>query len=85
MLRACALDFRKAWDDQLALIDFFDNNSYHASIGMAPYEALYGTRCKTPLRWQEINEALTIRPEFIQATIDKIKVSQQRMRAAQSH
>jgi len=42
MLQACALDFKSAWDEQLALIEFSYNNSYHASIGMAPYEALYG-------------------------------------------
>jgi len=51
MLRACALDFKKVWDEQLALIKFSYNNSYHASIGVAPYEALYGRRCRTPLCW----------------------------------
>jgi len=54
MLRACTLDFKSAWDEQLALIEFFYNNSYHASIGMALYEALYGRKCRTPLCWQKI-------------------------------
>ena len=49
MLRSCALDFKSVWDEQLALIEFSCNNSYHASIGMAPYEALYGRKRKTPL------------------------------------
>ena len=74
MLRACALDFKSAWDEQLALIEFSYNNNYHASIGMAPYKALYGRKCRTLLCWQEIDEALTIGPELIQATMDKVKV-----------
>jgi len=84
MPRACALDFKKAWDEQLALIEFSYNN-YHASIGMAPYETLYVRRWRTPLCCQEIDGAQTIGPELIQATTDKIWVIQERMRAAQSH
>jgi len=49
MLRACALDFKSAWDEQLALIEFSYNNSYHASIGMALYEALYRRKYRTSL------------------------------------
>ena len=74
MLRDCALDFKKAWDEQLALIKFSYNNSYHSSIRMAPYEALYGRSCRTPLCWQDIEEALTIGQELIHATTDKIRV-----------
>jgi len=84
MLRACSLDFKSVWDEQLALIEFSCNNSHHASIGMAPYEALYGRKCRTPLCWQEIDEALTIGTELIQATTDKIRLIQECMRAAQS-
>jgi len=62
MLRACAMDFKNAWDEQLALIEFAYDNNYHASIGMAPYEASYGRRCQTLLYWQEIDKALTIGP-----------------------
>jgi len=77
MLTACAFDFRSAWDEQLALIKFSYNNSYHASISMAPYEALYGRRCRTPLCGHEIDEALTIEPKLIRATMDKIRVIQE--------
>ena len=70
------------WDEQLALIEFSYNNSYQASIGTTPYEALYGRKCRTPLCWTEINEALTIGSELIQATTDKIRVIQEQMRAA---
>jgi len=82
MPRACASDFKKAWDEQLALIEF-SYNSYHTSIGMAPYKTVYGRMCRTPLCWQEIDKALTIGPELIQATTDKIWVIE-RMRATQS-
>jgi len=71
MLRACVLDYKSAWDEQLSLIEFSYNNSYHASIGMALYEALYVRRCRTPLCWHEIDEALTIGLELIQTTMDK--------------
>ncbi|KAD4384698.1 hypothetical protein E3N88_24866 [Mikania micrantha] len=50
MLRACIIDFGGSWDDHLPLVEFSYNNSYHSSIGMPPYEALYGRRCRTPLR-----------------------------------
>jgi len=82
MLRACALDFKKAWDEQLALIEFSYNNSYHVSIRMAPYEALYGRRCRTLLCWHEIDEALTIGMKLIQATTNKIWMIQEQIRAA---
>ena len=49
ILRACVLDFKGSWDQYLALIEFEYNNSYQKSIGMAPYEALYGRKCQTPL------------------------------------
>jgi len=51
LLRTCVLDYLGTWSDML-LVEFTYNNSYHKSIGMAPYEALYGRRCKTPLCWQ---------------------------------
>lgn len=54
MLRACALEFHGSWDKHLPLMEFAYNNSYQASIGMAPYEALYGRRCRTPVCWNEV-------------------------------
>ena len=60
------------------------NNSYHASIGMAPYEALYGWRCRTSLCWYQDGEALVLGPEFLQQTTRKVKLIQDRMRATQS-
>lgn len=49
LLRACVLEQGGAWDNHLALVEFTYNNGYHSSIGMAPYEALYGRKCRTPL------------------------------------
>ncbi|KAL8123999.1 hypothetical protein AgCh_011848 [Apium graveolens] len=55
ILRVCALDFKGNWDDHFPLIEFSYNNSYHASIGMPPYEALYGRKCRSPLYWDEMS------------------------------
>lgn len=56
MLRACAMDFHGDWDRQLPLAEFSYNNSYQASIQMAPYEALYGRPCRSPVCWSEVGE-----------------------------
>ncbi|KAJ8770467.1 hypothetical protein K2173_017958 [Erythroxylum novogranatense] len=67
MLRACVMDFKGAWDEHLPLVEFAYNNSYHSSIQMAPYEALYGRRCTTPICWDE-GERKLVGPELIQLT-----------------
>ncbi|WMV24893.1 hypothetical protein MTR67_018278 [Solanum verrucosum] len=56
MLWAYALDFKESWDDHMPLIVFAYNNSYHSSIGMAPYEALYGQKCRSSIGWFEVDE-----------------------------
>ena len=55
------------------------NNSYHSSIDMAPFEALYGRRCRTPLCWYKSGESLVIGPEIVQQTTEKIKLIQQKL------
>ncbi|WMV07797.1 hypothetical protein MTR67_001182 [Solanum verrucosum] len=60
MLRACMIDFKGSLDDKLPLIEFAYNNRYHSSIQMAPYEALYGRRCRSPVGWFEVGEAALI-------------------------
>nr|GEV54828.1 putative reverse transcriptase domain-containing protein [Tanacetum cinerariifolium] len=57
MLRACAIDFGKGWVNHLPLVEFSYNNSYHASIKAAPFEALYGQKCRSPVCWTEVGEA----------------------------
>ncbi|GJT50235.1 putative reverse transcriptase domain-containing protein [Tanacetum coccineum] len=68
MLRACVIDFGKGWVKHLPLAKFLYNNSYHASIKAAPYEALYGRKCRSPVCWAEVGEAQLTGPEMIQET-----------------
>ncbi|KAL6225843.1 hypothetical protein ACLB2K_004692 [Fragaria x ananassa] len=84
MLRSCALQFRGSWDKNLSLMELAYNNSFHSSIGMAPFEALYGKQCRTPLCWNEVGERELCDPEIIHDTNEKIKVVRDRLKAAQS-
>ncbi|GKF24158.1 putative reverse transcriptase domain-containing protein, partial [Tanacetum coccineum] len=82
MLRAYAIDFGKGWVNHLPLVEFSYNNSYHASIKAAPFEALYGRKCRSPVCWTEVREAQILGPELIQETTEKIIQIKQRMQAA---
>ncbi|GKD77393.1 putative reverse transcriptase domain-containing protein [Tanacetum coccineum] len=79
MLRACVIDFGKGRVKHLPLAEFSYNNSYHASIKAAPYEALYGRKCRSPVCWAEVGEAQLTGPELIQETTEKIVLIKQRM------
>jgi len=68
----------------LPLVEFTYNNNYHSSIGMTPYEALYGRRCRTPLCWQQDGKFLVLGLEFLQQTTEKVRVIQDRIRVTQS-
>ena len=83
MLRACVLEFQGSWDDYVTLIEFAYNNHYHSSIGMAPYEALYGRKCRCPVYWDEEGTRILEGPELIQKTGDNIKVIRSKLKAAQ--
>ena len=82
MIRACVIDFGKAWDVHLPLIEFSYNNSYHTSIKVAPIEALYGRKCQSPLYWAEVGDTQLAKglvpnntltgPEIIRETTEKI-------------
>src|SRR4051812_1345364 len=63
MLRACIMDFGDGWEDHLHLVEFAYDNSYQASIGKAPYEALYGRQCRSPLCWLEAGESILYREQ----------------------
>ncbi|GKB88141.1 putative reverse transcriptase domain-containing protein, partial [Tanacetum coccineum] len=78
MLRACVIDFRNGWDRHLPLVEFSYNNSYHTSIKAAPFEALYGRKCRSPVCWAKVGEAQLTRPE----TMEKIFKIRDRMQAA---
>jgi hypothetical protein len=73
MLRACVLEFPQKWDDFLPLAEFSYNNSYQESIKMAPFEALYGRRCHTPLNWSEPGERWFFRPDMVKETEEKVQ------------
>nr|GEY46708.1 putative reverse transcriptase domain-containing protein [Tanacetum cinerariifolium] len=83
MLRAWVIDFGKGWVKHLPLCEFSYNNSYHASIKAAPYEAIYGQKCQSPVGWAEVKEAQLTGPEMIQETTEKIVLIKQRIQAAQ--
>ncbi|GJS42114.1 putative reverse transcriptase domain-containing protein [Tanacetum coccineum] len=72
----------KGWVNHLPLVKFSYNNSYHASIKAAPFEALYGRKCRSPVCWTEVGEAQILGPELIQETTEKIVQIKQRMQAA---
>ena len=84
MLRACVMDFTGSWDTKLHLMEFSYNNSFQATIGMAPFEALYGKRCRSPLCWDEVGERELIGPELVRVTNEAIQKIRVRMRTAQS-
>jgi hypothetical protein len=84
MLRLCVLDFKGKWIQYLSLVEFAYSNSFQATIGMAPYEALYGRKCRSPLYWDEVGERQLVGPEIIQDSKDKITLIRKRMLAAQS-
>ncbi|GKA36073.1 putative reverse transcriptase domain-containing protein [Tanacetum coccineum] len=82
MLRACVIDFGGSWDVHLPLAEFSYNNSYHSSIRCAPFEALYGRKCRSPVLWAEIRESRLIGPELVQETTDKVVLIKEKLKAA---
>ena len=84
MLRACVLDHKGSWEENLPLVELSYNNSYQASIKMAPYEALYGRPCRLPLCWTEVGESSIIGPDLIRDTFEKVSLIRQRLLTAQN-
>ena len=82
MLRACVMEFKGSWDTHLALMEFAYNNNYRASIEMAPFEALYGRKCRTPVCWDEVGERRLVGPELVQITSEKVKVVRDNLKIA---
>ena len=83
LLRACALDPKGNWDDYLPLVKFAYNNSFQASIRMAPFEELYGRRCQSPVCWDDVGERKLLGLELVQLTVEKIALIKERLKAAQ--
>ncbi|KAI3723563.1 hypothetical protein L2E82_35235 [Cichorium intybus] len=84
MLRACVIDFGGSWDSHLPLAEFYNNNSYHASIGRVPFEMLYGRKCRTPICWGEVGQRVLGSTEVVLKTIELIQKVRERLLTAQS-
>ncbi|GJZ24852.1 hypothetical protein Tco_0562311 [Tanacetum coccineum] len=82
MLIACVLDFGGSWDVHLLLVEFSYNYSYHSSVRCAPFKALYGRKCRSPIMWAGVGEGQLIGPELVQETIEKILQIKDRLKAA---
>nr|GEV71802.1 putative reverse transcriptase domain-containing protein [Tanacetum cinerariifolium] len=85
MLRACVLDFRGSWDVHLLLVEFSYNNSYHSSVRCAPFEELYGIKCRSPIMWAEVEKGQLIGPELVHETTKKILQIKDRLKGARDH
>ena len=78
------MDLGGSWADHLPLVEFAYNNSYHNSIEMTPYEALYGRKCRFPLCWDEIGERKLTGPKIIQDAAEKVTLIKRRLEIAAS-
>ncbi|KAK4392755.1 Transposon Tf2-11 polyprotein [Sesamum angolense] len=83
MMRACIMEFKCNWDDHLPLMEFAYNNSFHSSIDMAPYEASYGRRCRSPVCWDIEGLRQSKGLELVQETMGKIQIVKKFLKAAQ--
>ena len=84
MLRASVLDFGGEWDEHLVVCEFAYNNSFHSTIGMPLFEALYERRCRTPICWEEVGTRSFHGPTLIADTTEKVLQVRERLKTAQS-
>src|SRR3954464_960387 len=84
MLRACVISFGKNWEKSLPFAEFAYNNSYQSSLNMAPFEFLYGRRCRIPLNWSETGERQLFGPDMIKEAEDQVRIVRDRLKAAQA-
>ena len=84
MMRACVLTYGKDWEKSLSYAQFSYNNSYQASLGMSPFEALYGRKCRTLLTWLEVGERTLLGHAFIKQAEDRVVEIREKLKEAQS-
>jgi hypothetical protein len=84
ILRACVIQYDKNWNKCLSLVEFSYNNSYQSSLKMAPFEALYGCRCRTPLSWSQTSERKIFGPDLVIEAEEKVRIIQSNLKVAQS-
>src|SRR3954465_15989265 len=83
MLRACVISFGKNWEKSLPFAEFAYNNSFQSSLNMAPFELLYGRRCRTPLNWSETGERQFFGPDMIKEAEDQVRIVRDQLKADQ--
>ena len=84
MIRACVVDFKRIWDEYFPLVVFSYNNSYHSTISMAPFEALSGRRCSSPIGWFEVGDSSLFGSEMIYKSLDKVHITRNRLKTSYS-
>ena len=84
ILRIYIIDFKGCWDRHLPLVEFAYNNSFYSSISMAPYEDLYGRRCRSTIRWFEVGEPLLLGPDLVYKTLEKVHIIRNHLQTAYS-
>ena len=83
-MRACTLDLKGNWDDYLSLVEFAYNNNFQVSIGMTPFEGLYGRKCRSPVCWDDVGERKLLGPKLVQLTVEIFALIKKRLKTAQS-
>jgi hypothetical protein len=83
MLRACALKHGGSWDKGFPFVEFSYNNSYQTSLKMAPFKALYGRKCKSPLYWSKIGESQLFGSEIIREAKRQVQVVHENLKVAE--
>ena len=84
MLQVCTLDFQGLWAKYLSLVEFSYNNSFQSTVGMAPYEVLFGQKCQSPVDCNELGERKYLGPESVEQATEAIKKIKERMKTFQS-
>ena len=83
LLRSCTLEWGGDWEQYLPLVEFAYNNSYQASIGMTPFEALYGRPCRSPTCWLESPDVVIVGPQLLLEATEKVNSIRQKIKASQ--
>jgi hypothetical protein len=83
MLRSCALQYCTSWDKSLSYAEFSYNNSYQKSLQMAPFEALYGRKCRTPLFWNQTGETQVFVPYVLRNAEKQVRMIRDNLKIAQ--
>nr|GFC81457.1 putative nucleotidyltransferase, ribonuclease H [Tanacetum cinerariifolium] len=84
MLRSCALEWTGNWDDYICMVEFAYNNSWHASIKCAPFEMLYGGKCRAPICWDQVRERVIKGPKIIEVTNEKVTIAKEKLKEART-